>query len=153
MAFVFFGFFVLLNMFMAIINQAYGKVKEEMNDAQPEFMLSDYLKLNYSKIVDRLNMKRDRILDIQGVLKSDDVAQKDELDFNVWRNELKKKGYADMEIQALFARYDKRHLKRLSEIEKIKLVRDIARARTVISKEFKDFKKTRDLGAKKDAFE
>lgn len=58
-----------------------------------------------------------------------------------------------MEIQALFARYDKRHTKRLSEIEKIKLIRDIARARTVISQEFKDFKKTRDLGAKKDAFE
>ena len=89
MAFVFFGFFVLLNMFMAIINQAYGKVKEEMNAAQPDFMLSDYLKLNYSKMVDRLNLKRDRILDIQAVLKSDEVTQKDELDFNVWRTELK----------------------------------------------------------------
>lgn len=89
MAFVFFGFFVLLNMFMAIINQAYGKVKEEMNSAQPDFMLSDYLKLNYSKMVDRLNLKRDRILDIQAVLKSDEVTQKDELDFNVWRTELK----------------------------------------------------------------
>lgn len=58
-----------------------------------------------------------------------------------------------MEIQALFARYDKRSQKKLSEIEKIKLIRDIARARSVISKEFKDFKKSRDLGAKKDAFE
>lgn len=76
-------------MFMAIINQAYGKVKEEMNAAQPDFMLSDYLKLNYSKMVDRLNLKRDRILDIQAVLKSDEVTQKDELDFNVWRTELK----------------------------------------------------------------
>ena len=74
---------------MAIINQAYGKVKEEMNAAQPEFMLSDYLKLNYSKVVDRLSLKRDRILDIQEILKSDDVSQRDELDFNLWRNELK----------------------------------------------------------------
>lgn len=89
MAFVFFGLFVLLNMFMAIINQAYGKVKQEMSEAQPEFMLSDYLKMNYSKVVDKLNLKRDRILDIQDVLKSDEVAQKDELDFNVWRAELK----------------------------------------------------------------
>lgn len=78
-------------MFMAIINQAYGKVKEEMSEAQPEFMLSDYLKLNYSKVVDRLNLKRDRILDIQDVLKSEQVAEKDELDFNLWRNELKVK--------------------------------------------------------------
>lgn len=74
---------------MAIINQAYGKVKEEMNAAQPEFMLSDYLKLNYSKVVDRLSLKRDRILDIQEILKSDEVSQRDELDFNLWRNELK----------------------------------------------------------------
>lgn len=76
-------------MFMAIINQSYGKVKQEMNDAQPEFMLSDYLKMNYSKVVDKLSLRRDRILDIQGVLKSDQVAQKDDLEFNVWRNELK----------------------------------------------------------------
>lgn len=58
-----------------------------------------------------------------------------------------------MEIQALFARYDKGHDKRLTEIEKIKLIRDIARARTNISKEFKNFKKSKDLVSKKDAFE
>lgn len=74
---------------MAIINQSYGKVKQEMNAAQPDFMLSDYLKMNYSKMVDRLNLKRDRILDIQEVLKSDEVQQSDELDFNLWRSQLK----------------------------------------------------------------
>ncbi len=89
MGFVFFGFFVLLNMFLAIINQSYGRVKDEMNQSQPEFMLSDYLKLNYSKMVDKLSLRRDRILDIQDVLKSDEVIAKEELDFNVFRRELK----------------------------------------------------------------
>lgn len=162
---------------MAIINQAYSKVKEEMVDAQPEFMLSDYLKLNYSKVVDRLNLRRDRILDIQEVLKSEEVAQKDDLDFNIWRRELKvhihfttfflltfisylysiislqKKGYADMEIQSLFSRYDKNCDKRLTEVEKIRLIKDISKARVNISKEFKNFKKNRDTRTKKDAFE
>lgn len=88
-SFVFLGFFILLNMFMAIINQSYTKVKEEMAEQQPEFMLSDYLKLNYSRVVEKLNLRRDRILDIQEVLKSEEVSTKDELDFNLWRKELK----------------------------------------------------------------
>lgn len=88
-SFVFLGFFILLNMFMAIINQAYTEVKEEMAEQQSEFMLSDYLKLNYSRVVEKLNLRRDRILDIQEVLKSDEISTKDELDFNLWRKELK----------------------------------------------------------------
>lgn len=58
-----------------------------------------------------------------------------------------------MEIQTLFARYDKRCSKQLTEMEKINLIRDITRARMIIMREFKEFKKTRDLGVKKDAFE
>lgn len=87
--FVFFGLFVLLNMFLAIINQAYGKVKQDMLLAQPDFMLSDYLKLNYSKVVDKLSLRRDRILDIQSVLSSDDIIIQERLDFKDWRNKLK----------------------------------------------------------------
>ncbi len=115
---------------MAIINQSYSKVKEEMAQSAPEFMLSDYLKLNYTRVVEKLNLRRNRILDIQEVLKSDEVSQKDELDFNLWRRELKKKGYADMEIEALFSRYDKEFDKKLNELEKIKLERDSEKARS-----------------------
>ncbi|CAF0799781.1 unnamed protein product [Brachionus calyciflorus] len=153
MSFVFIGFFILLNMFMAIINQSYTEVKEEMAAQQPEFMLSDYLKLNYSRVVEKLNLRRDRILDIQEVLKSDEVSSKDELEFNLWRKQLKKKGYADMEIESLFSRYDKDCDRKLNEVEKIKLVKDIARARNNISEEYKNFKQTRDTKIKKDAFE
>jgi polycystin 2 len=153
MSFVFIGFFILLNMFMAIINQSYSKVKDEMAQSAPEFMLSDYLKLNYSRVVDKLNLRRNRILDIQEVLKSDEVSQKDELDFNLWRRELKKKGYADMEIEALFSRYDIDCDKKLNELEKIKLVRDIAKARSNLSQEFRNFKIDHKTATKKDAFE
>lgn len=153
MSFVFIGFFILLNMFMAIINDSYTQVKEEMANSQPEFMLSDYLKLNYAKVVDKLNLRRNRIMDIQEVLKSDEVSSKDELDFNTWRRLLKKKGYADMEIEALFSRYDKDFDHKLNEVEKLKLVRDIAKARNNISEEYKNFKEKRATASKKDAFE
>lgn len=59
-----------------------------------------------------------------------------------------------MEIQALFSRYDRDGNRVLNKIEKIKLIRDIVRARTHVTKDFKDFKMSRDLTAKKrDAFE
>lgn len=138
---------------MAIINQSYSKVKDEMAQSAPEFMLSDYLKLNYAKVVEKLNLRRDRICDIQEILKSDEVNQNDELDFKLWRQELKKKGYAEMEIEALFSKYDIDCDKRLNELEKIKLVRDIAKARNNLSQEFKNFKIDHKTVTKKDAFE
>lgn len=153
MTFVFIGFFVLLNMFMGIINSAYTKVKEDLDKKAPEFMLADYLKLNYGRIVDKLSLRRDRILDIQAVLKSDEVSSKDELDFNTWRKELKAKGYADMEIESLFSKYDVDCDRKLNELEKLKLVKDIAKARNNVSKEFKDFKVDHKVQTKKDAFE
>jgi hypothetical protein len=152
-SFVFIGFFVLLNMFRAIINDSYSKVKEEMEENEPEFMLSDYLKKNYGKVVTRMNLRRNRIMDIEEVLKSEEVAGKNELDFGTWRKMLKKKGYADMEIESLFARYDKDSDHKLNELEKLKLVRDITKARKNITEEFKNFKDKRVSKMKKDAFE
>ena len=58
-----------------------------------------------------------------------------------------------MEIESLFSRYDKDCDRKLNELEKIKLVKDIARARNNISEEYKNFKQTRDTKIKKDAFE
>jgi hypothetical protein len=76
-------------MFMAIINESYSKVKDEMAKSQPEFMLSDYLKLNYARVVERLNLRRNRILDIEGVLKSEQISNKDVIEYGQWRSELK----------------------------------------------------------------
>lgn len=89
MSFVFIGFFILLNMFMAIINQSYQKVKEDMENSQPEFMLSDYLKANYARVVDKLNLRRNRIIDIEEVLKTDEISSKDELDYDMFRKEMR----------------------------------------------------------------
>ncbi len=42
--YVFFVFFVLLNMFLAIINDTYSAVKEELGNQKSEFEMADYFK-------------------------------------------------------------------------------------------------------------
>ena len=44
MSFVFFVFFVLINMFLAIINDTYSEVKSDMAKQSDMFIMSDYLK-------------------------------------------------------------------------------------------------------------
>ncbi len=73
---------------MAIINLSYSKVKDKLSKAQPEFMLSDFFKLNYGRMVDKLTMRKSRILDIEELLQSEEVSSKDDLDYNLWRKEL-----------------------------------------------------------------
>lgn len=58
-----------------------------------------------------------------------------------------------MEIESLFSRYDKDSDRKLNELEKIKMVKDIAKARNNIREEFQNFKQNRDTSTKKDAFE
>lgn len=59
LTYVFFVFFVLLNMFLAIINDTYSEVKSDMMTQKSEFELAEYLKKSYDKMLDRLNVKRD----------------------------------------------------------------------------------------------
>ena len=58
-----------------------------------------------------------------------------------------------MEIEALFARYDKDSDHKLNEVEKLKLVRDISKAKHNISEEYRSFKEKRNTKSKQDAFE
>lgn len=44
MLFVFFVFFVLINMFLAIINDTYSEVKSDMANQKNEFEIADYFK-------------------------------------------------------------------------------------------------------------
>jgi hypothetical protein len=58
-----------------------------------------------------------------------------------------------MEIEMLFSRYDVDNDRKLNELEKLRLVRDITKARKHISDEYKNFKEKRKTKIKKDAFE
>lgn len=41
-------------------------------------------------MLDKLNFKRDQIVDIQKALKSADINHDEQLDFEEWRNDLKR---------------------------------------------------------------
>ncbi|CAF1031844.1 unnamed protein product [Adineta ricciae] len=106
LTYVFFVFFVLLNMFLAIINDTYSEVKNDMTTQKSEFELGEYFKKSYDKMLERLNVKRDRIIDIQNALKSADVNKDGIIEFDEWRRDLKARGYTDIEIENVFSRYD-----------------------------------------------
>uniref|UniRef100_A0A1I8IZ99 EF-hand domain-containing protein n=1 Tax=Macrostomum lignano TaxID=282301 RepID=A0A1I8IZ99_9PLAT len=58
-------------------------------------------------VLDKLHLRRaTKIVDIQRAMQSADMNNDRQLDFEEWRTELKMRGYADGEIEALFARYD-----------------------------------------------
>ena len=42
--YVFFVFFILLNMFLAIINDTYAEVKSDLSEAQNEFEMGDFFR-------------------------------------------------------------------------------------------------------------
>lgn len=136
MLFVFFVFFVLINMFLAIINDTYSEVKSDMANQKNEFEIADYFKKGYQKMLDKLNFKRDKIVDIQKALQSADINQDKQLDFDEWRQDLKTRGYADGEIEAMFAKYDIDGDRVLDEEEQRRMQADLFEQKAALNKEY-----------------
>nr|XP_032805655.1 polycystic kidney disease 2-like 1 protein [Petromyzon marinus] len=101
--YIFFVFFVLLNMFLAIINDTYTDVKAELADTKDDFEIGDFFKQGYKNMLNKLKMKKDDIADMQRAL---DSAGK-HLEYDIWRKNLKQLGHSDEEIAAAFSKFDK----------------------------------------------
>ncbi|KAL6110817.1 pkd2 [Pungitius sinensis] len=100
--FAFFIFFILMNMFLAIINDTYSEVKADMSQQRSEMEMTDLLKKGCNKALMKLRLKKTAVDDI-----SDSLRQAGgKLNFNELRQDLKGKGHTDAEIQAIFAKYD-----------------------------------------------
>ena len=119
-------------MFLAIINDTYSAVKEELSMKKSEFQLSDYIKKGYSKVLKKLHLKKEHIKDIQDALNTADVNQDKQLDWDEWRNDLRMRGIPDNEIEAVFAKYDIDGDMVLNEVEQRKLQEDLTRHRDEI---------------------
>ncbi|EUB56801.1 Polycystin-2 [Echinococcus granulosus] len=104
LVYVFFVFFVLLNMFLAIIGEAYAKVKENMAKRKNDFKFIAYIRHNTKEFFARFSKRRRMPLD--KVLESA-VDDQMELSFNAWRRAMKAAGYSEMEANFLFHKYDK----------------------------------------------
>lgn len=78
-------------MFLAIINDTYSEVKSEI--VKSEIELSNFIKRGYNKVMEKYNLKRDRIIDIRRALAKADLNRDNQIDFDEWRNELRVRIY------------------------------------------------------------
>ncbi|NWZ95201.1 PK2L1 protein, partial [Nesospiza acunhae] len=136
--YVFFVFFVLLNMFLAIINDTYSEVKEELSSQKDELQLSDILKQSYMRTLTRLKLKKERISDVQKALQNGTK----QLDFEDFKNSLKELGHADHEITAAFSRFDKDGNRILDEEEQQQMKNDLEAKRVALNTEIENLGKS-----------
>uniref|UniRef100_A0A6I8NZB8 Polycystin 2 like 1, transient receptor potential cation channel n=1 Tax=Ornithorhynchus anatinus TaxID=9258 RepID=A0A6I8NZB8_ORNAN len=132
--YVFFVFFVLLNMFLAIINDTYSEVKEELSSQKDELQLSDILKQGYNKTLLKLRLKKERISDVQKALQSGSK----ELEFEDFKNSLRELGHADHEITAAFTRFDRDGNRVLDEEEQKRMQCDLEEKRETLRAEIEN---------------
>ncbi|CAF1337534.1 unnamed protein product [Rotaria magnacalcarata] len=135
LTYVFFVFFVLLNMFLAIINDTYIEVKAELRNKKNEFEISDFVKQGYAKMREHLTVKRDRIADIRKALSLADLNRDKILEFDEWRSEMKSRGYAEEEIETIFAKYDFNGDRILDQNEQRALSNDLLRQNDDVRRE------------------
>ncbi|EAW49833.1 polycystin 2 like 1, transient receptor potential cation channel [Homo sapiens] len=132
--YVFFVFFVLLNMFLAIINDTYSEVKEELAGQKDELQLSDLLKQGYNKTLLRLRLRKERVSDVQKVLQGGEQ----EIQFEDFTNTLRELGHAEHEITELtatFTKFDRDGNRILDEKEQEKMRQDLEEERVALNTE------------------
>lgn len=123
--FVFFIFFILMNMFLAIINDTYSEVKADMSQQRSEMEMTDFIKKGCNKALMKLRLKKTAVDDI-----SDSLRQAGgKLNFDELRQDLKGKGHTDAEIQAIFAKYDHDGDQELTEHEHQQMRDDLEKER------------------------
>ena len=100
LSYIFFVFFVLLNMFLAIINDTYGEVKAELKRAKPSFQLSDFFMVGVNNVKCAAGIQ-DRKLDVENALK---MAAADDgfVTYSELRENLKHSNFSDIEIDLFF---------------------------------------------------
>ncbi|KAM3863001.1 polycystin-2-like protein 1 [Diretmus argenteus] len=129
--YVFFVFFVLLNMFLAIINDTYSEVKEELSSQKDELQITDIIKQSYMRTFMKLKLKKEKISDVQKALRSGSG----EIEFKDFRETLKEMGHADHEISAAFSRFDHDGNQILDQEEQERMKTELEEKRDALSAE------------------
>uniref|UniRef100_A0A671SLN0 Polycystin-2 n=1 Tax=Sinocyclocheilus anshuiensis TaxID=1608454 RepID=A0A671SLN0_9TELE len=123
--FVFFIFMILLNMFLAIINDTYSEVKADMAQQRSEMEITDLIKKGYNRAMVKLKLKKTSINDIPDSLHQAGAK----LSFDELRQDLRGKGHSDAEIEAIFAKYDLDGDQELTEHEHQQMRDDLEKER------------------------
>ncbi len=88
-SYIFFVFFVLINMFLAIINDTYAGVKGEISEGGTDAHFAAYFKKGYDSLLTKMHLKKEKLVDIQHALESADVDGDKVLSFDEWKQALK----------------------------------------------------------------
>ncbi|GAB6019631.1 TRP-like ion channel Pkd2 [Chamberlinius hualienensis] len=142
--YVFFVFFVLLNMFLAIINDTYSEVKAEISKQKNEFEIGDYFLRGYNNVLGKLG-RRDKIIDLQTAIKLADSNCDGTMSFDEIRRHLKQRNFCDTEIEMFFSKYDKDADKALSVSETKRMIADLEGEKLQIEKEIDTVKQGGEL--------
>ena len=103
LCFVFFVFFVLLNMFLAILSDSFGEVKAELARRKNAFEMGAYFKKGYTSLIDRMGLHTKK-MDVKEALKmAEDNNYKNK---NEVREFLRKRNFGDMEVEIFFERFE-----------------------------------------------
>jgi polycystin 2 len=112
-------------MFIAIINDTYGEIKSELASQKSDIELGAFFKKGYNRVLDKLNVRRAQIIDIQKAITTADINGDNKVDYIEFRNNLREKGYSDVEIEALFAKYDQDGDRCLNEEEQKNMLKEL----------------------------
>jgi len=102
--YVFFVFFVLLNMFLAIINDTYSQVKSEIKIHGDEFEITDYVKRSFNRCFGKLGWCVSSKLDLQGKVRlanTENIITNAEL-----RENFKRANFSDVEVEMFLTKYE-----------------------------------------------
>uniref|UniRef100_A0A8C1HWK7 Polycystin-2 n=1 Tax=Cyprinus carpio carpio TaxID=630221 RepID=A0A8C1HWK7_CYPCA len=136
--FVFFIFMILLNMFLAIINDTYSEVKADMAQQRSEMEITDLIKKGYNRAMVKLKLKKTSINDVP-----DSLHQAGgKLSFDELRQDLREKGHSDAEIEAIFAKYDLDGDQELTEHEHQQMRDDLEKEREDLDLEHSSLPRT-----------
>nr|CAH7743777.1 unnamed protein product [Callosobruchus chinensis] len=97
LSYIFLVFFVLMNMFLAIINDTYNDVKTEIAITPDELQMTEFLRDNFYKLLRKIGVKKN----------IDTAVAKSEINATIRqiREVLLKCGFNFLEIEMFFARY------------------------------------------------
>lgn len=95
-------------MFLAIINETYSAVKEDLAQKPNDFELTDYLKRGFSRILRALHLRQlqrwQKKASLKFFVEDKALKQKAQMELEKWEEDLKHRGYTEEEIVEVFGK-------------------------------------------------
>lgn len=123
--YVLFVFFVLMNMFLAIINETYTDVKTDLAQSR-EFEIADYFRRSFKNLRNQLTLEhKQQLSDLQSAFKLADADGDGLLTFDEIRTTVRKCNYSDLEIEMFLSKYDVNGDRTMSRSEAQRMFEDL----------------------------